>query len=202
LIAYALPTVLDYAGCEISLNLAFDVVLRVFDLYRDKELDEEQKLNAAFEMLTIEPPAFSASQKAEIIERVFADFITVKSKPVANPRRLYDFLQDGKYIYSSFMQDYGIDLIEQQGKLDWRKFIALFDGLSSKTKMSEVISIRAAEIPTGTVSAEQARAEQARKLREAKAYYALDVSEEEAEEQFQLGLERLADALQQRASNG
>lgn len=202
MIAYALPTVLDYAGCEISLNLAFDVVLRVFDLYRDKELDEEQKLNAAFEMLTIEPPAFSASQKAEIIERVFADFITVKSKPVANPRRLYDFLQDGKYIYSSFMQDYGIDLIEQQGKLDWRKFIALFDGLSSKTKMSEVISIRAAEIPTGTVSAEQARAEQARKLREAKAYYALDVSEEEAEEQFQLGLERLADALQQRASNG
>jgi hypothetical protein len=30
----------------------------------------------------------------------------------------------------------------------------------------------------------------------------VDVSEEEAEEQFQLGLERLADALQQRASNG
>lgn len=202
MIAYALPTVLDYEGCEISLNLSFDVVLRVFDLYRDKELDEEQKLNAAFEMLTIEPPEFSSYQKAEMIERVFADFITVKSKPVANPRRLYDFLQDGKYIYSSFMQDYGIDLIEQQGKLDWRKFVALFDGLSSKTKMSEVISIRAAEIPTGTVSAEQARTEQARKLREAKAYYALDVSEEEAEEQFQQGLDRLADVLQQRAKNG
>lgn len=57
-------------------------------------------------------------------------------------RRLIDYEQDAEYIYASFMYAYGIDLIDVQGKLHWKKFQALMTGLPSDAKISEVISIR------------------------------------------------------------
>ena len=40
------------------------------------------------------------------------------------------------------MDQYGIDLIEQQGKLHWDKFKALLDGLGSETRFRRIVSIR------------------------------------------------------------
>ena len=45
-------------------------------------------------------------------------------------------------IYSSFMQAYGIDLIDAQNSLHWKKFNALLNGLPSDTKFAEVLKIR------------------------------------------------------------
>ncbi len=41
------------------------------------------------------------------------------------------------------MQAYNIDLIEEQGKLHWKKFNALLSGLPDGTKFVEVMKIRA-----------------------------------------------------------
>lgn len=57
-------------------------------------------------------------------------------------RAPYDIRYDGDYIYSSFLQAYGIDLFDVQGKLHWRKFNALLSGLPEGTKLMEVIKIR------------------------------------------------------------
>lgn len=54
----------------------------------------------------------------------------------------YDIRYDGDYIYSSFLQAYGIDLFDVQGELHWRKFNALLSGLPEGTKLMEVIKIR------------------------------------------------------------
>lgn len=54
----------------------------------------------------------------------------------------YDIRYDGDYIYASFLQAYGIDLFDAQGKLHWRKFNALLSGLPEGTKLMEVIKIR------------------------------------------------------------
>jgi hypothetical protein len=91
--------------------------------------------------------------------------------------------------------DYGLDLIEQQGKLDWRKFIALFQGLSERTKIREIMAIRARKIPKYT----KYNADEIRSLQEAKAFYALDISEEEAAKNLQRGLAKLAGTLRSRA---
>ena len=109
--------------------------------------------------------------------------------------KVFDFVQDARYIYSSFLMDYGVDLVEQRGKLDWRKFIALFQGLSDRTKIREVMTIRQRKIPAPT----KYNADEIRALQEAKAYYALEISAEEAEEQFQRGLNNLADTLMSKA---
>ena len=52
---------------------------------------------------------------------------------------------DGAYIFASFMQAYRIDLIEEIGKLHWKKFNALIVGLPEGTKFVEVIKIRSYE---------------------------------------------------------
>lgn len=54
----------------------------------------------------------------------------------------YDIRFDGDYIYASFLQAYGIDLFDFQGKLHWKKFNALLSGLPEGTKFMEVIKIR------------------------------------------------------------
>ena len=59
----------------------------------------------------------------------------------------FDIEQDAEFIYASFLYDYNIDLFEQQGKLDYRKFIALLRSLSSDTKLQKVIEIREMDIP-------------------------------------------------------
>ncbi len=115
---------------------------------------------------------------SELLTLIFNTFINSDTKKSNDTEKLVDFEQDGEFIYSSFFMDYNIDLIKQQGKLEWRKFIALFQGLSDKTKIKEVMGIRAKKIPLPT----KYNQEEIKNLRELKSYYALKNTEEEYQE--------------------
>lgn len=93
----------------------------------------------------------------------------------------YDIRFDGDYIYSSFLQAYGIDLFDVQGKLHWRKFNALLSGLPEGTKLMEVIKIRKWKPQKGDSS------EYKEEMRRLQKDYALPndvIEEEEYEEEF------------------
>lgn len=53
----------------------------------------------------------------------------------------FDYVSDGSYIYASFMQAYGIDLLKTE-YMHWHVFKALFDGLPDETKMAKIIGYR------------------------------------------------------------
>ncbi len=91
------------------------------------------------------------------------------------------------------MQDYQIDLYDQVDKLDWRKFIYLFVGLSDKTKIMQVMSIRAREMPKPT----KYNGEEISQLYKLKAYYSLDDVGDK-----QSGLDSLFNIARGRATNG
>jgi len=198
MIAYPLDNILIVYGKKLKLNLAFDNVLRVMDLQKEKSLEDTDKLDISLEMLVKnykKVKKLDYRKKVEVLNKIFNTFISPPSNKPSSNEKVFDFKQDSEYIYSSFMLDYGIDLIEQQGKLDWRKFIALFQGLSENAKISQVISIRTQEIPTPN----KYNQKQIEALQKAKVYYRLQLPEEEAKEQFQKGLNKLADTLMQRA---
>lgn len=93
----------------------------------------------------------------------------------------YDVRFDGDYIYSSFLQAYGIDLFDVQGELHWRKFNALLSGLPEGTKLMEVIKIRKWKAQKGD------SAEYKEEMRRLQKDYALPndvIEEEEYEEEF------------------
>ena len=59
-------------------------------------------------------------------------------------KQIYSYEHDAEYIYAAFLQQYGIDLTECS--MHWWKFKALFAGLTSETKIREIMEIRATDI--------------------------------------------------------
>src|SRR5690625_1400472 len=88
--------------------------------------------------------------------------------------KIFDFVQDAEFIYASFMHTYQIDLFEQQGKLHWKKFKALLNGLSEDSIFSRVVGIRTAELPTG-----KGMAKERERLRKLKQKFAIEEDDED-----------------------
>lgn len=147
---------------EFPLNLSFDNVLRLFEMWRDEDVPEFVKPHFGIRILTGETlEDFTVEEMSEVFNEVFEEHIslsTVEDNHVeydlaGNPMKTtasngkqeqapYDIRYDGDYVYASFLQAYGIDLFDVQGKLHWKKFNALLSGLPEGTKFMEVIKIR------------------------------------------------------------
>ena len=147
---------------EFPLNLSFDNVLRLFEMWRDEDVPEFVKPHFGIRILTGETlEDFTVEEMSEVFNEVFEEHIslsTVEDNHVeydlaGNPMKTtasngkqeqapYDIRYDGDYIYASFLQAYGIDLFDVQGDLHWKKFNALLSGLPEGTKFMEVIKIR------------------------------------------------------------
>lgn len=192
-IAKPLTDYVIYNGRKIRLDVSFGNILRVYDVFKDDFLTDSEKAEFALALLV-------KSRKLpdiRALDVIFREQIETYGKKSTNNLRVVDFRQDSAYIYSSFLMDYGIDLTEQCD-LHWQKFIALFQGLSEHTKMREVMSIRARPVP----KPDKYNQEYIRSLMELKAYYALDISQEEREKNFQAGLKNMFEALKVQAERG
>ena len=161
---------------KIIVNPAFDTVLEIQRLYKEEDLTDFEKIEQALKMLVKNRwnlRLFSPGEKVKLMEEIGKVYIETKKRPQIRKSALpvLDFEEDGDYIYASFMQDYGIDLIDQQGRLPWKKFIYLFNGLSSGTKIRQVMQIRSMVVPQYNGK----NAKQIQEINELKSYYALPV---------------------------
>nr|DAE49670.1 MAG TPA: hypothetical protein [Caudoviricetes sp.] len=186
---------------EFPLNLSFDNVLRLFEMWRDEDVPEFVKPHFGIRILTGETlEDFTVEEMSEIFNEVFEEHISlsevednhVEYDLAGNPMKTtasngkqeqapYDIRYDGDYIYSSFVQAYNMDLFDMQGKLHWRKFNALLSGLPEGTKLMEVIKIRKWKPQKGDSTEYK---EEMRKLQKDYALPYEDVEEEEYEEEF------------------
>lgn len=177
-------------------SAAFDRVLLTQKVFKDDRLTSMDKLNTALGLLVENRflvRCLRTRDREELLQAVYDTQVKVPDRPQVRKtsRRVLDFELDGEYIYASFMQAYGIDLINAQGKLHWKKFFALFDGLPDDTKIKQVMRIRAADLP----SPNKYNQEEIRNLTELKSYYALPVvggGGQEGVESLFSALERLA----------
>lgn len=186
---------------EFPLNLSFDNVLRLFEMWRDEDIPEFVKPHFGIRILTGETlEDFTVEEMSEVFNEVFEEHIslsTVEDNHVeydlaGNPMKTtasnsgqekapYDIRFDGDYIYASFLQAYGIDLFDVQGKLHWKKFNALLSGLPEGTKFMEVIKIRKWKPQKGDSAGYK---EEMRRLQKDYALPYEIVEEEEYEEEF------------------
>ncbi|WMI81847.1 bacteriophage Gp15 family protein [Anaerotignum sp. MB30-C6] len=76
------------------------------------------------------------------------DDVSVKGKKKGKGKqdRIYSFEHDDSYIYSAFLEQYGLDLTEVQG-LHWWRFRALFQGLSEDSALCKIMGYRGMDIP-------------------------------------------------------
>ena len=172
-------------GKRYSLHMWFDTVLKFFALMQEDQFNDLQKMLIAFNMFVDdEGDDIDIEARVTTVHTIVDQFIIgkddgKKSSNNQTSKKSYDLDQDAQYIYSSFKQEYGIDLIDEQGSLRWEKFTALMAGLRDGTKFQEIIGIRVAKIPSGKGTESEAK-----RLRELKRIYALEESRETREEEM------------------
>lgn len=178
----------EYHSKIYHINLAFDTVLRFYEMLDDQRLEDAEKVATAFEMF-FNQPVKDADFAVTAFEQI-SKYISMKpygnddeeedqQHVVRDPRRLYSFKQDAEAIFASFYDQYGMNLIQEQGKLHWDEFKALFQGLGPQTYFQRIIEIR-------TKDTKDLEGEQLSKVIQAQQFYELDVNKSQAakEEQF------------------
>ncbi|PEB19731.1 Gp15 family bacteriophage protein [Bacillus toyonensis] len=149
-------------GVRLELNLAFDNILLLFDLFEDESINEYLKTDIALNMLVVDKVDINqldAERKSMLLLDILKDRLDIdlrllmkkkieeKEEEKAPTIPTVDFVVDAERIFSSFLFDYNVDLIEQQGKMQWNKFMALFRNLSSKSPMGQALHYRTCDIP-------------------------------------------------------
>ena len=88
-----------------------------------------------------------------------------KSKTVKQQReeKIYDYEYDDGYIYSAFLQQYGVDLQEVE-YLHWWKFKSMFNSLNKDTKIVEIMGYRAINLGKIKDKDEKARYKKLKKI--------------------------------------
>ncbi|HDR7242606.1 TPA: hypothetical protein QCW90_003297 [Bacillus mobilis] len=159
--------VYTWAGVDIELNLSFDNILKVMELFDDTTVADRAKPNIALMMLIVDHRILEQldwHRKEQLIIDVFKDKLNIDlssdkkknemteaignegdEQPPEIP--IVNFTLDADMIFASFLFDYNINLFEQQGKLQWSEFLALFNNLSEKAPMKIAIHYRTCEIP-------------------------------------------------------
>ncbi|HDR7601037.1 TPA: hypothetical protein QCX65_004481 [Bacillus mycoides] len=201
--------VYTWADVPIELNLSFDNILKIMELFDDDSVSDRAKPNVALLMLIVDKELLSQldpSNKEKLLIDVFKDKLNIdlssdKKKnemtetieneddkqspeiPVVN------FTLDAEMIFASFLYDYGINLFDQQGVLQWSEFLALFNNLSEKTPMRTAIHYRTCEIP----KKDKHNAEERKQIKKMKERYELPeakvIREQMAYEAFQRKME-------------
>ena len=187
-LAYPIEDIAEIDGIKYKLDMSFDNILRLFDLIKDEKINDEEKINTGLMMLVNdELEQYDIETKEKIFIDLFKSAIGSEEEEhqtldlEGNPmpdipnddKRAYDLVQDAEYIYASFMHTYQIDLYEQQGKLHWKKFKALLNGLSEDSIFSRVVGIRTAELPSG-----KGMQKERERLRKLKQKFALEEDDE------------------------
>lgn len=158
------------------INPAYDTVLEVQKLYKEDTLTEFEKIDQALKMLVRNKwnlRLLNPEEKQKLLSVITKRYVEVEKRPQIkkSPFPVLDFEKDGDYIYASFMQAYKIDLIEEQGRLPWKKFLYLFNGLPADTKIKQIMRIRQMPVPEYNGK----NSKEIQEINEMKSYYALPV---------------------------
>ncbi len=184
-LGYPTENEIEINGKVYPVDMSYDNIIRLFDLLEDKTIEELHKVIIGMKIL-LDCNVLKVDETCDL-ETFIAAFVTIKAEfiidkgngeplvdlqgnPMPQPKNkeLYSLNHDADYIYASFIQAYGIDLIEVRGELDWRKFNALLQGLPSNTRFKEVVDIRQRPFATGKDSQKENK-----NLRDLKNMYAL-----------------------------
>lgn len=179
-----LVTSFSYKGKEYPIDLAFDNVLDVFDVLEEGFLRDYEKAETCLELLL--GKSFHGEEAVALWNHIYERFIHIESKqpieydrkgnplPVQKEQKTFINLdKDAEYIYASFRQAYNMNLYKEQGKLHWREFQSLLNGLSSDTIMQRIIQIRMWEPSKGETTEYQ------KAMRDLQKIYALEDEDQE-----------------------
>jgi hypothetical protein len=203
----------EYKGDTYHVDMMFDNILLLFEMFDDESLLDISKIDLALEMLIDEYEAIefeTIDDMVELFQYVMKTFLEIDlseqeqdnkndqkdmQQEVETKKKFMDYSKDADIIYASFISAYNIDLFEQHGKMHWKKFRALVSHLDDNSKLKQVIGYRTMKIPTG----KHADPDQVKHIKKMKQIYALE--NDQSDEEMAQSLNSFANALKQRSIN-
>lgn len=178
----------DYYDSILNVDMNFDNILRLFEMFDDKAFSNYEKVLIALEMLIYEYEEviqeLDFSEQLTLYKFVLKEFLGInldknkKEEGEGSPnKKTMDFTKDAGLIYASFLSEYKIDLFEVRGNFHWDKFSALLSNLGDSTAFKQVVSYRTMKVPTAKEASEEYR----NHVIKMKQVYGLEDSEEKAE---------------------
>lgn len=179
------PNKIEFDGEILELDLSFDGVLYATDVLKDKTMTDLDKAETFCRLLLVDDV-----EEADWVELFFElqELLLPSNKalkydqngevikaPTKKVKSDFDFNYDADALYSAFMEAYRIDLIDQQGKLHWYKFLALLQSLPEDTNFMQIRQIRSTDL------AEIKDKDRKKALRKAKKELALPDDDEDEE---------------------
>lgn len=137
---------------KIYLKTDFRTSIRFELLMMDETKSDEEKLRQALK-LYYGDYRFSPALLEEAVEGIIWFYTGGKKSSKAKKQksesrsrlsRVYDYEHDADYIYSAFLQQYNVDLQDQQ--LHWWKFKAMFRALTDQCEFVKIMGYRSIEI--------------------------------------------------------
>lgn len=152
-------------GKKYPINTSFKVALRCFDVVEDDSISDTERALAIIYLLFGFIPKDHLDDFLAIATQYLQRGETTEQQSAK--ARDIDFNSDMGYIMSSFMSDYGINLIEID--MHFYQFIDLIQGLTEKSSLTRVRDIRnynLNEIKDSKFRAKMAEAQERLKLPE------------------------------------
>lgn len=145
-----LPRSISVAGQEYPVRTDFRIWLK-FDEVISGSGDVLEKAEEIIKLCMY--PGKLPSDGAELLLKLVDFYVTDFDKQVAKKTnktsgtivQVINYEYDAVYIYASFLEQYGIDLVDIE-HLHWWKFQALFKGLSENSKIVKIMGYRSIDI--------------------------------------------------------
>lgn len=161
---FTLTTTFDdsfiWNGKVFNVDMSFDNILRLFEMFDDVLIIEVEKPFLAIKMLIddFDEKFESLEQGVELFNFLLKEFLKIDADDQdENPVKIFDFTKDAEIIFASFYAEYKIDLFEVSGELHWYKFLALLNNLDDESKFKQIVGIRTMKIPTTDESSQEYR---------------------------------------------
>lgn len=130
------PTAVNVSGEVCKVNTDFRVGLKIIQAFEDPRLTNMERQGILIALLfPNQPKDFYGAVSTGI---KFLD--CGKPKRESTTGRVFSFTKDADFIYSAFLQTYGVDL--QTADLHWWKFVNMFSDLSPETTFERIVSLR------------------------------------------------------------
>lgn len=141
-----LPETIEIEDVEYDINSDFRTSMLFELMMSDNELDDKQKIKQALELYYPKIPKNinEATDQLLWFYRCGKDVRTSKSSTKGKSTQIYDFDFDDDYIYSAFLDQYGIDL--QDANLHWWKFKAMFKSLRENNEIVKIMGYRSTDL--------------------------------------------------------
>ncbi|MFX0548203.1 bacteriophage Gp15 family protein [Hathewaya histolytica] len=142
-----LPTTVNIEGEDYEINSDFRTSILFEILMQDSELNHENKIIQALQLYypTIPKNINEAVEKILWFYRCGKDEIKSKNKGAGKTIQVYSYEYDDDYIYSAFLDQYGVDLQDME-YLHWWKFKAMFKSLKEDNELVKIMGYRVIDL--------------------------------------------------------